>query len=142
MYGGAQGCPVADVPPDPDEPPACPSMPQRIKPAQGAARCANRGTAQKTGEISANTGAPAPRCRYCLHRRGILPIAPPRHPTTVTLSLLFWLLLPLLFVVAVIDCATMSQPRRVRLLRSAGLSQSAIAERLQISRYRVRSALA
>jgi len=45
----------------------------------------------------------------------------------VTLSLLFWLLLPLLFVVAVIDCATMSQPRRVRLLRSAGLSQSAIA---------------
>ena len=60
----------------------------------------------------------------------------------MTLSLLFWLLLPLLFVVAVIDCATMSQARRVRLLRSAGLSQSAIADRLGISRYRVRTALA
>ena len=60
----------------------------------------------------------------------------------MTLSLLFWLLLPLLFVVAVIDCATMSQPRRVRLLRSAGLSQSAIADRLGISRHRVRTALA
>ena len=70
------------------------------------------------------------------------PIAPPRRPLTVTLSLLFWLLLPLLFVVAVIDCASMSQVRRVRLLRSAGLSQSAIADRLQISRYRVRLALA
>jgi transcriptional regulator len=60
----------------------------------------------------------------------------------MTLSLLFWLLLPLLFVVAVIDCATMSQPRRVRLLRSAGLSQAAIADRLQITRHRVRLALA
>jgi len=117
-------------------------MPQWLKLDHGAARCANRGTAHQIGVISAITGAPAPRGRYCLHRRGILPIAPPRHPSTVTLSLLFWLLLPLLFVVAVIDCATMSQPRRVRLLRSAGLSQSAIADRLQISRHRVRSALA
>jgi len=117
-------------------------VPQRLKLDHGAARCANRGTAQKIEKISAITGAPARRSRYDLHRRGILPIAPPRRPSTVTLSLLFWLLLPLLFVVAVIDCATMSQPRRVRLLRSAGLSQSAIADRLQISRYRVRLALA
>ena len=66
---------------------------------------------------------------------------PHAAPLTVTLSLLFWLLLPLLFVVAVIDCASMSQARRVRVLSSAGLSQSAIADRLQISRYRVRLAL-
>ena len=112
-----------------------------VKPAHGAARCANRRTAHQTGIISAIIGAPAPRRRYCPHRRGILPIAPPRRPLTVTLSLLFWLLLPLLFVVAVIDCASMSQARRVRLLRSAGLSQSAIADRLGITRHRVRLAL-
>jgi len=117
-------------------------MPQPLKLAHRAARCANRRTAHQIGEFSANAGAPAPRSCYCLHRRGILPIAPPRRPQTVTLSLLFWLLLPLLFVVAVIDCATMSQPRRVRLLRSAGLSQSAIADRLGITRHRVRTALA
>jgi hypothetical protein len=60
----------------------------------------------------------------------------------MTLTFLFWLFLPLLAVVALIDLATMSQPRRVRLLRSAGLSQSAIADRLQITRHRVRLALA
>ena len=36
----------------------------------------------------------------------------------------------------------MSQPRRVRMLRRSGMTQSAIADRLQISRYRVRLALA
>jgi hypothetical protein len=60
----------------------------------------------------------------------------------MTLTFLFWLFLPLLAVVALIDLATMSQPRHVRLLRSAGLSQSAIADRLQITRHRVRLALA
>ena len=60
----------------------------------------------------------------------------------MTLTALLWLLLPLLAVAALIDLATMSQPRRIRLLRSAGLSQSAIADRLQITRYRVRLALA
>jgi len=59
----------------------------------------------------------------------------------VTLTALLWLLLPLLAVVALIDLATMSQARRVRLLRSAGLSQTAIAARLGCSRYRVRLAL-
>jgi transcriptional regulator len=44
--------------------------------------------------------------------------------------------------VAVIDCLTMSQSRRVRMLRRSGLTQTAIANRLQISRYRVRCALA
>jgi len=57
-------------------------------------------------------------------------------------AFLFWGILPLLLIVALIDVLTMSQARRVRLLRRAGLTQSAIADRLQISRYRVRQALA
>ena len=57
-------------------------------------------------------------------------------------AFLFWGILPLLLIVALIDVLTMSQTRRVRLLRRAGLTQSAIADRLQISRYRVRQALA
>ena len=57
-------------------------------------------------------------------------------------ALLFWFGLPLLVLVAVVDYLTMSQSRRVRMLRRSGLTQTAIANRLQISRYRVRSALA
>lgn len=57
-------------------------------------------------------------------------------------AFLFWGLLPLLLVVAVVDLLTMSQPRRVQLLRRSGMTQAAIADRLQISRYRVRQALA
>ena len=66
----------------------------------------------------------------------------PDPPRTMTLSFLFWGLLPLLLLVAVIDLATMSRERRIRLLRRSGLSQAAIADRLGISRYRVRLALA
>jgi len=66
----------------------------------------------------------------------------PGDPRKMTLTALLWLLLPLLAVVALIDLATMSTERRVRLLRNAGLSQSAIAARLGCSRYRVRLALA
>lgn len=62
-------------------------------------------------------------------------------PKTMTLTALLWLLLPLLAVAALIDLVTMSQERRVRMLRRAGLSQSAIAARLGCSRYRVRIAL-
>ena len=54
----------------------------------------------------------------------------------------FWGLLPLLLVIAAVDLLTMSQPRRVQLLRRSGMTQAAIADRLQISRYRVRQALA
>jgi hypothetical protein len=60
----------------------------------------------------------------------------------MTLSFLFWGLLPLLLLVAVIDLATMSPERRIRLLRRSGMAQTAIANRLGISRYRVRLALA
>jgi hypothetical protein len=59
-----------------------------------------------------------------------------------TLSLLFWLLAPLLVVVAIIDLATASESRRVRILRRDGLSQQAIANRLGVSRYKVRIYLA
>jgi transcriptional regulator len=61
----------------------------------------------------------------------------------VTLTVfLFWGFLPLLLVIAAVDFLTMSQPRRVRLLRRSGMTQTAIADRLGVSRYRVRLALA
>jgi len=71
-----------------------------------------------------------------------VPNRTPRASKAMTLSLIWWGLLPLLLLVAVIDCLTMSQPRRVRMLRRSGMTQAAIADRLQISRYRVRLALA
>jgi hypothetical protein len=67
---------------------------------------------------------------------------PRRFPLTVTFTLFVWLLLPLLAVVLLIDLATMSTERRAQMLRRSGLSQAAIAQRLGISRYRVRLALA
>jgi hypothetical protein len=57
-------------------------------------------------------------------------------------SFFVWLLLPLLAVVLLIDLATMGTERRARMLRRSGLSQASIAQRLGISRYRVRLALA
>jgi hypothetical protein len=60
----------------------------------------------------------------------------------MTLSLLWAVLLPLFLLVVLIDLATMSPERRIRLLKRSGLSQRAIADRLGISRYRVRLALA
>jgi len=61
---------------------------------------------------------------------------------TTTLLLIWKLILPLLFVVAVIDWLTASEARRVRILQRTGLSQRQIAARLNLSRYRVRVALA
>lgn len=60
----------------------------------------------------------------------------------MTLTALLWLIAPLLLLIALIDLATMSTERRVRMHRRAGMTQAAIADRLQISRYRVRQALA
>ena len=56
-------------------------------------------------------------------------------------ALVWKLILPALLLVALVDLATMSTDRRVRLLRRDGLSQAAIASRLGVSRYRVRLAL-
>lgn len=61
---------------------------------------------------------------------------------TATALVIWKLILPLLFVVAVIDWLTASETRRVRILRRTGLSQRQIATRLNLSRYRVRQALA
>lgn len=61
---------------------------------------------------------------------------------TATLLVIWKLLLPLLFMVAVIDWLTSSDDRRIRVLHSTGLSQRQIADRLNLSRYRVRRALA
>jgi hypothetical protein len=60
----------------------------------------------------------------------------------MTFTLFVWLLLPLLAVVLLIDLATMSTERRAQMLRRSGLSQAAIAQRLGVTRYRVRLALA
>lgn len=61
---------------------------------------------------------------------------------TATLLVIWKLLLPLLFVIAVIDWLTTSDDRRIRVLHSTGLSQRQIADRLNLTRYRVRQALA
>jgi IS30 family transposase len=61
---------------------------------------------------------------------------------TATLLVIWKLLLPLLLVVAVIDWLTASDDRRIRVLHSTGLSQRQIADRLNVTRYRVRRALA
>jgi len=61
---------------------------------------------------------------------------------TATLLVIWKLFLPLLLVIAVIDWLTASDDRRVRVLHRTGLSQRQIADRLNITRYRVRVALA
>ena len=61
---------------------------------------------------------------------------------TAILLVIWKLILPLLFAVAVIDWLTASEARRVRVLCHTGLSQRQIAIRLNITRHRVRQALA
>ena len=61
---------------------------------------------------------------------------------TITAFVIWKLLLPLLVLVAVIDWLTASDDRRVRVLARTGLSQRQIADRLNLTRYRVRRALA
>jgi hypothetical protein len=61
---------------------------------------------------------------------------------TTTILVIWKLIIPLLVVVALIDWLTASDDRRILILRRTGLSQRQIADRLQLSRYRVRKALA
>jgi len=61
---------------------------------------------------------------------------------TTTLLVIWKLLLPMLVLVAIIDWLTASTDRRVCILRRAGHTQQRIADRLKITRYRVRIALA
>ena len=60
----------------------------------------------------------------------------------MSLAALFWLIVPILVLIAIVDLATASPARRARIWRQSGLSQRAIAERLGVSRYRVRLYLA
>ena len=60
----------------------------------------------------------------------------------MTLSLALWLIIPVLVLIAIIDLTTASPSRRARIWRQSGLSQRAIAEKLGVSRYRVRLYLA
>lgn len=59
-----------------------------------------------------------------------------------TTCLLAWAAALLLLPVIVILWATESTQQRIRRLRSYGLSQAAIADRLGVTRYQVRKALA
>ena len=61
---------------------------------------------------------------------------------TLTTLLIWKLFLPLLVLVAMIDWLTASDDRRIRVLARTGLSQRQIADRLTLTRYRVRKALA
>lgn len=61
---------------------------------------------------------------------------------TITAFVIWKLLLPLLILIAIIDWLTASDDRRVRVLATTGLSQRRIADRLHLTRYRVRKALA
>lgn len=60
----------------------------------------------------------------------------------MSLAFLFYVLFPLLLLIAVVDVLTMSDKRRANVWRRSGLSQAAIATRLGVSRYRVRQYLA
>lgn len=54
----------------------------------------------------------------------------------------YWLLLPLLVLLAVILWATETRTQRIRRWRKQGMTQKAIAQRLNCSVYQVRKALA
>ena len=61
---------------------------------------------------------------------------------SLLLALTVKFLLPLLVLVALVDALTQTKQQRIRRLAMAGQSQRAIAERLGVTRYRVRLALA
>ena len=62
--------------------------------------------------------------------------------TSLFIALIFKFLVPLLVLVALIDLLSQTQAQRIQRLSKAGNSQRSIAERLGVTRYRVRLALA
>jgi DNA-binding NarL/FixJ family response regulator len=61
---------------------------------------------------------------------------------TTLLAALLWVLFPLLLVIVFLERLTESRQQQIRRLYRQGCSQRVIAERLGITRYRVRLALA
>jgi hypothetical protein len=61
---------------------------------------------------------------------------------TTFLAALLWALFPLLLVIVLLERVTESRQQQIRRLHRQGHSQRVIAERLGITRYRVRQALA
>ena len=57
---------------------------------------------------------------------------------SLLIAALFKVALPLIALIALIDLATMSRPRRVRLLRRQGMTWAAIAARFSVSPSTVR----
>ena len=79
-----------------------------------------------------------------LHSRGTADeaTAPLIMSTTIAILVIWKLFIPLLILIAAIDWLTSSADRRILILRRTGLSQQQIADRLHITRYRVRQTLA
>lgn len=57
---------------------------------------------------------------------------------TLFLASLLKIAVPFLLLIALIDCLTMSHPRRVRMLRRRGMTFKAISERFNVSPSTVR----
>lgn len=58
------------------------------------------------------------------------------------LLILFWVLIPAIAIWAFVQWATETREDRIRRWNKSGMSQTAIASKLGISRYQVRKALA
>ena len=71
-----------------------------------------------------------------------MPVHPAFHPMTTFLAPLLWVLFPLLLVIVFLERVTESRQQQIRRLYRQGCSQRVIAQRLGISRHRVRQALA
>lgn len=87
-------------------------------------------------------GDGTPSAVYCLLTADEADIHPPPTMLTATALVIWKLLVPLLVLIALIDWLTASTDRRILVLRRTGLSQRQIADRLNLTRYRVRKALA
>ena len=61
---------------------------------------------------------------------------------SLLLAFTFKFFLPLLVLVALVDLLSQTQAQKIQRLSKAGQSQRSIAERLGVTRYRVRLALA
>lgn len=61
---------------------------------------------------------------------------------SLSIALIFKFFFPLLVLVALVDLLSQTPQQKIKRLSKAGYSQRSIAERLGVTRYRVRLALA